>query len=325
MNKISYIKKKLQGPVFSIITPFKSNQEIDYDSLKRYINFLYDNGAEVFYVMFYNSRLGLLNRDEILNINKFCIQEVKKLSRKNIIICAEPYHCSTKESIKFVNYFHKNGADVVSLVFGEKFYNKKQVFSHFENIHNQSKSFLLLHQQLMENGLSGSKPNVYYSIDLLDKIMSLKKFVAMKEDAKNDLYTRKICKQISKKAIIITSGGGKKQWMKANKFGCQSWLSGVSNLNPAIAIDFLNFYKKKQKKKIQNYFKYIEKPFFKIVHKYGWHLSIKACLELNKNFKRHERQPMICLDNFNFLKVKKSFTKISKISKKVFKKDYFRI
>ena len=44
----------------------------------------------------------------------------------------------------------------------------------------------------MENGLSGSKPNVYYSIDLLDKIMSLKKFVAMKEDAKNDLYTRKI-------------------------------------------------------------------------------------------------------------------------------------
>ena len=82
----------------------------------------------------------------------------------------------------------------------------------------------------MENGLSANKPNVYYSINLLNKIMKLKKFIAMKEDAKNDFYTKKICKQISKKAIIITSGGGKKQWLKAKKFGCQSWLSGISNL-----------------------------------------------------------------------------------------------
>ncbi len=286
---------------------------------------MHDNGAEVFYVMFYNSRLGLLNHNEILNINKFCIKEVKKLSKKNIIICAEPYHCSTKESIKFVKYFHKHGADIVSLIFGEKFYDKKQVFKHFEKIHNKTQSFLLLHQQLMENGLSGSKPNTYYSIDLLEKIMSLNKFIAMKEDAKNDFYTKKICKQISKKAIIITSGGGKKQWLKAKKFGCQSWLSGISNLNPSIAIDFYNFCKNKQRNKIQNYFRCLEEPFFKIVKKYGWHLSIKACLEINKNFKRYERQPMVCLDNSSFLKVKKSFMEISKISKKVFKKSYFRV
>ena len=32
-------------------------------------------------------------------------------------------------------------------------------------------------------------------------------------------------KAISKNMIIITSGNGKKQWLKAAKFGCQSWLA----------------------------------------------------------------------------------------------------
>lgn len=274
--------------------------------------------------MFYNSRLGLLNNKEILNLNKFCIKLIKKLDKKNIIICAEPYHCSTKDSIKFVKYFHRYGADVISLIFGEKFYNENQVFRHFEKIHSQTKPFLLLHQQLMENGLSGIKPNTYYSIGLLNKIMSLKRFIAMKEDAKNDNYTKKICKKLSKKAVIITSGGGKKQWINAAKFGCQSWLSGLSNLNPSIALDFYNFYQNKDYNEMNNYFKYLEEPFFKIVKKFGWHLSIKACLEINNNFKRYERLPMIPLDKKNYLIIRKSLLKISSDSKKVFKKNYFQ-
>ena len=42
-----------------------------------------------------------------------------------------------------------------------------------------------------------------------------------------------------KHLIIITSGSGKRQWLKASKYGCQSWLSGISNLDPLIALDFL--------------------------------------------------------------------------------------
>lgn len=326
MRKYSYlIKKKIKGPIFSIITPFKVDGNIDYLALKNYIKFLYVNGAKVFYIMFYNSRLGLLSEKEILNLNKFCIETVKKLDKQNIIICAEPYHCSTKQSIGYVKYFEKCGADIVSLIFGEKFYNEKQIYDHFKTIHNKTKIFLLLHQQLIENGISGNKPYVYYSIKLLSSIMNLKRFIAMKEDAKKDLYTKEICKKISKKAIIITSGVGKQQWMKANRHGCQSWLSGISNLNPKIAIDFYKFYNAQNQVKVMKYIKYLEKPFYRIVKKYGWHLTIKACLELNKNFKRYEREPMIGLDNFHYKKIKKYLTKISENSKKNLKKNYFRI
>ena len=319
----SKIIKKLHGPIFSIITPFKKDDQVDYVSLKKYIHFLYSRGAKNFYLMVYNSRFGLLDEKEIIKLNLFCIRTVKKLDKKNIIICAEPYHCSTKKSIEFANIFYKNGADIVSLIFGEKYYSNDQVYSHFKQIHDNTKSFLMLHQQLLENGISGNPPLRFYPIELLIKICSLKKFIAMKEDAKNDDYTKKICKKLNKKITIITSGRGKRQWMKAYKYGCQSWLSGVSNLDPKLALDFYKNFKGKNNKYIENHFKYIEDPFFKIKDKFGWHLTIKGFLEFFGHFKRYERRPLKELNNKNFKYLASQAKKILKNSKKLNGEIYF--
>ena len=56
------LQNKLKGPIFSIITPFNKNEKIDYKFLKNYINYLYERGARNFFVMVYNSRLGLLTK-----------------------------------------------------------------------------------------------------------------------------------------------------------------------------------------------------------------------------------------------------------------------
>ena len=274
--------------------------------------------------MVYNSRFGLLDEKEIIKLNLFCIKTVKKLDKKNIIITAEPYHCSTNKSIKLVNLFKKNGSDITSLIFGEKFYNEQQVIKHFSEVHAKTNSYLLLHQQLIENGVSGNPSHIYYPIKVLEKISKLKRFIAMKEDAKNDAFTKKICKKISKNMTIITSGRGKRKWLKAAKYGCQSWLSGVSNLDPKIAIDFYEFYKLKNHRQMNKILELIEDPFFKIKDIYGWHLTIKACLEINNNFERFERMPLQKLNKKDFLIVQKKFNKLKENSKKKFNNKYFR-
>ena len=273
--------------------------------------------------MVYNSRLSLLVEKEIREINLFCIREVKKLNKENLIICAEPYHCSTKESIKYVNYFKRNGADIVSLIFGEKYYSDNQVLSHFKKIHANTNCFLLLHQQILENGISSNPNFVYYNLNLLEKILKLPKFIAMKEDAKNDAYTKNICKKFSKNIAIITSGGGKRQWLKAAKHGCTSWLSGVSNINPKIAFDFYNYYKSKNIKKMMLILKNIEDPFFRIKNQYGWHLTIKAFLEINKNFMRYERSPLKEVDKKNMKNFKIVFNEIKNKLKNYKLRNYF--
>jgi len=317
------IHKNLKGPIFSIITPFKKNEKVDYPSLKNYIKYMYHKGARNFYVMVYNSRLSLLNEKEIKEINVYCIKQVKKLNKKNIIICAEPYHCSTAQSIKYVKYFKKNGADIVSLIFGEKYYSDSQLYNHFKKIHDNSKCFLLLHQQILENGISSNPNYVFYSLEVLKKISKLPRFIAMKEDAKNKTYTKEICQKLSNEMTIITSGGGKRQWLQATKYGCTSWLSGVSNLNPTIAIDFYNLYKSKKYHEMFKIIKNIEDPFFKIKKRYGWHLTIKAFLELNKNYKRFERSPLKEIDNNELKRCKIVFKEIKEKIKNNNLEKYF--
>lgn len=324
MKKSLELRSKLKGPIFSIITPFDKNENIDFKYLKKYLNYLYFKGARNFYVMAYNSRLTLLNESEILKVNLFCIKEVKRLDKNNIIICGEPYHCSTQQSIKYVNIYKKKGADIVSLIFGEKFYSDEQLYDHFKKIHDNTNCFLLLHQQTLENGISSNPLFVFYTLNILKKISKLHKFIAMKEDAKSEIYTKKICKSISKQMTIITSGGGKGQWLKASKYGCTSWLSGVSNLNPKIALDFYDFYKLKNKDKMQSIIRNIENPFFKIKDQFGWHLTIKAFLELNKNFPRYERSPLRELNLHDLFKCKKVFDKIKKRIKKNNLEKYFK-
>ncbi|MDC0944665.1 dihydrodipicolinate synthase family protein [Candidatus Pelagibacter sp.] len=321
---LSNIKKKINGPIFSIILPFLENEKIDYISLKKYINFLYRRGAKIFYLMVYNSRFSLLDEKEIIKLNLFCIKVIKKLNRNNIVICAEPYHCSTKKSIFLANLFHKKGADIISLIFGEKYYSDHQVYKHFKSIHDNTKGYLLLHQQVLENGINAKKPFCFYSINLLNKICTLSKFIAMKEDSKSNKLTRDICKKLKKKIIIITSGIGKRQWLKASKYGCQSWLSGISNLDPKIAIDFYFNFKKKNKHFIKNYFKYLEDPFFKLTNKYGWHLTIKSFLQIFGHFDRFERMPLLELNNTRFKIIKKISKKIYMNSKKLDKEGYFK-
>ena len=320
--KKSSIIKKIQGPIFSIITPFKKNENIDYVNLSKYIKYMYKRGAKCFYVMVYNSRLSLLDENEIIKLNLFVISIVKKIDKENIVICAEPYHTSTRKSISFAKLLSKKGADIVSLIFGEKFYSEKQVFWHFKKISKSVKCNLLLHQQPFENGLSSKPATVNYSIKLLKKISKLKNFVAMKEDTKDDQLTRKICQNLKRDLVIITSGGGKRQWLKAAKYGCQSWLSGISSLDPKIAVDFYNLYKSNKKKEFLKIIEKFEDPFFNIKDKYGWHLSIKAMLEFKNFFLRIERLPLLQLNNIECKKIKKTYYTLKKNSKLYFKSQY---
>ena len=68
----------------------------------------------------------------------------------------------------------------------------------------------------------------------------------------------------------------------------------------------------------------IENPFFKIKDQFGWHLTIKAFLELNKNFPRYERSPLRELNLHDLLKCKKVFDKMKKRIKKNNLEKYFK-
>ena len=72
------LREKIKGPAFAIITPFcDGGKKVDWQALEEYVQFLYEGGAKVFYVMGYNSRFSILSDEEIMKLNEVVTRKVK--------------------------------------------------------------------------------------------------------------------------------------------------------------------------------------------------------------------------------------------------------
>ena len=123
----SDLKNRLSGCFYTIFTPFDEDENIDYESIEKYLTVLYRQGARKFYAMAYNSRYSQLTHPEIMDLNEFCIRTVKRLDQNNIVIVGDPIHCSTNETIEFTRHAKENGADLVSLIVREKYFCDDQI------------------------------------------------------------------------------------------------------------------------------------------------------------------------------------------------------
>ena len=287
------------------------------------MQFYYERGCRVFYIMAYNSRLTLMSSKEIEEFNIKIIKFLKSKYLDIIIIAAEGVENSTNETIRLCKKYEKAGADMVSVIFGEKYYSDSQVFEHFKKVNKNSNIKLLLHLQKISNGMSNNPPVVDYKISLVSKIMDLKNFLAIKEDVKDFDYTKKILKITKQKSILIRAGGGMEVFAKIYKHGCQAWLTGVGCLDPKISIDFYNSLLSKDYKFCNQIINKIERPFFKMISKYGWHIAVKSCLCDMNLMEKFERSPLKELNRKEHNEIVLFMNNLRKVSKSL-GKNYFQ-
>jgi len=304
------LRKRIQGPVFSVVTPFSSDDDsIDFHSLEHYLEYAYLAGARIFYVMGYNSRFSQLSWSEIQLLNRFVASTIKQLGSDTISIVADPLHCSTAVSIEFCKHSEDIGADLISLIFREKFYSREQVVQHYKLCASSSSTGVLIHEMPFLCGKTGHPIN--WPLDLLDELADIPNIIAIKEDTKDDGYSRDAINTIKDRLAVIISGGGKRQWLRFVDLGCTAWLNGIGVFEPKLAIRFMEAYQQGDENIWRRIIDDIERPFFANgVDVYGWHLIIRAALELRGHFCRHERMPMMPLSDREFEDVRRWFEQL---------------
>ena len=88
---------------------------------------------------------------------------------------------------------------------------------------------------------------------------------------------------------------GKSRWLRFSDQGCQAWLNGIGVFEAKIATSFGKL--GKSRLDYCDRMSKIEKPFFEYgVQKYGWHLAIKVALEHFNVMSRHDRMPLMPLN-----------------------------
>jgi len=297
MSYLDDLQTKIKGPIFSVVVPFRpKDDEIDFSALEGYLEYAYSSGARNFYVMGYNSRFSELSWEEIKVLNTFVTRVVKSYGCDTIVIVADPLHCSTATSKDFCRHAENIGADIISLIFREKYYSNEQVLKHYSMCAMSSDIGILVHEMPFISGHGGHTIN--WPVELLDQLADIENIIAIKEDAKDDDYSHEVISTIQDRLRIIISGGGKRQWLQFAELGCQSWLNGIGVFEPKLAITFWEAYQQGDQKTWEKIINDIEEPFFeKIVDKYGWHLGIKAALEVRGHMRRYERMPMLSLSD----------------------------
>ncbi len=310
VNKnLNNLKERLDGPIFTIFTPFNKDLSIDYYSIEKYINYLYAGGARVFYVMAYNSRYSQLNNDEILELNNFSIKCVKSLNKNNLIIVGDPIHCSTQESIRFSLTALENGGDAISLIMREKYFTDEQVLEHFASIGDKSKLPIVIHEMPFLSGFNGKQMN--WPRSLILRLRELDYVLAIKEDAKN-LEVSKLVLSLEPEIRTIFAGT-KKTFLPLKNYGLKSYLNGISIIDARIGIKFWNYWKADNFEGMNWIIENLENPFFQgPVSKYGWHKCNKALLEAAGHMHRRDRMPMPTLKKEEFNEVNLIYKKIKK-------------
>lgn len=303
----SDLSNKLAGCFYTIFTPFDENENIDYESIEKYLTTLYQQGARKFYAMAYNSRYSQLSHQEIMELNEFCIKKVKHLDRNNIVIVADPIHCSTKESIEFTRHAKETGADLVSLIIREKYFCDDQILQHYAEIGTNTGMPILVHEMPFLSGYNGTQ--MHWPESLISSLPKIPEIIALKEDAHNFDATLNALKLEPQIRVIIA--GTKSSFMKFKPHGARAYLNGISIIDARIGELFWEAYEKNDTKSIDFIIKKLEAPFFeKCAAKYGWHRTNKALLQAAGFMHRRDRMPLQHLSDEQFILIQNVFNEI---------------
>lgn len=306
------LRLKIKGPIYSIITPFKDNGDIDYQSLVNYIKYMYDNGAKLFYAMAFNTRYLLMSEEEILQVNETVIKTVNGFNDpKTVVIVGDPLNCSTKTSIKFAKHAKECGADVISLIYRAYLFFDDHVYNHYKAIADAVPDIgILVHEMPFARGIPQHQDGSW-SLDLVDRLADIPSVVAMKEDAKDDAYTRTVVDKISDRVAIVVSGNGLQQWSKVSD-KCAAWLTGIGNVWPKLELQFYKAHLNGDQETCHKIIEEVEKPYFWIKDNLSWHLGIKSTLEVLGIMSRKERMPYQPLNEEQHEKVRDILNGIEK-------------
>lgn len=301
------LKERLIGCFYTIFTPFDEQENIDFEALEKYITCLHHQGARCFYVMAYNSRYSQLSDSEIFDLNGFCIRTVKALDRDSIIIVGDPIHCSTRTTIEFAKHAKEAGADLVSLIVREKYFDNEQIIEHYATVGREAHMPILVHEMPFLSGYDGKQ--MHWPPTLLKDLRSIPEIVAIKEDAKDYAIT---CQALAlEPEIRIIIAGTKSSFIQYKKHGARAYLNGISMIDARIGALFWKAYEQDDYVTIDFITKKLEQPFFeKCATRYGWHRTNKALLQAAGLMNRRDRMPLKQLSDDEYKLIEHTYQEI---------------
>ena len=227
----------LQGSLVALVTPFQKDGSVDYESLRRLIDWHIDQGTDGIVSVGTTGESATLNVNEHIDVIEFTANHVDK----RVPVIAGTGANSTQEAIDLSEESRRKGADHVLLV--TPYYNKpnqKGLIAHFEKIANSVSI-----NQILYNVPSRTACDLLpESVEVLSKH---KNIIGIKEAVDNMDRIKSLTNISKNNNDFLVFSGDDPTFMNALNNGAHGVISVATNIIPKSISDICSFIRENNK------------------------------------------------------------------------------
>ena len=158
------------GTGVAIISPFKEDKTVDFDTFEKLINFQIENGTDAIVVCGTTGGPSTLTEEERFEVIKFCVEKVNK----RVPVIAGAGSNNTMQSVKLCKKCEELGVDGLLIV--TPYYNKttqKGIINHYKILAESVKLPIILYNVPSRTGLN-MLPKTVLELSKIDNIVGIK-------------------------------------------------------------------------------------------------------------------------------------------------------
>lgn len=282
------LRDQLTGPIPSIRTPFLKDGAIDFDSLRKMIDFVIDAGARSIMLTAGDSHLFALSDDELAEVTRITCEHA---ATRVTVIAADRFH-STARAVSFATLCRDAGAHVMMTLpphWGNGV-TSDTLASHYAAVADVMPVMIVtnLFNQLGEAVCFDA---VETALDLSPNV------VAIKEDM-GGTSAQKLALRVHNRCSIL-AGGQKINHMNLLPFGVDGYLSSFMTFRPKVAHAYWQAIEQNDMAAAQTIVNDFDIPLFEVLMKLpgGFDAGLHAILELVNQATRFRRLPYYSLSD----------------------------
>ena len=256
------VYQRIKGPVVALNICFNEDGSVDYEAVKRYVDWLGDNGAPIVLLTSGSSEYGSLTEDEVWRLTA----DIAEANAGRALFITASNHWKTSKTREFLKHADRVGADAVKVQMHKGLPLDGDVYSgYFDTIEDASDIPLLLLDAVPPVSLAAElakRPNIVGA-----KIHNLQWYYELTRATLDEEFA-------------VISAGQMKNMVQVHQVGSPAYLCPIAPFLPSVAFEFYDLVDARRYDDAwQMVFKY-EEPWLSGAKEIGWMASIKTAIYL---------------------------------------------
>ena len=279
------VRRALTGAVVSLHTPFRENGDIDYEGVRRIIDYTVDEGGSKTVILTAGDSLfTVLSDEEIAELTKVVVEYTA--GRAMVVAAADFW--STRQTVQFARYARDVGADILMVAPPDwsSSCTDDSIVEHYLRVAGCGIPLMVVTNFLMP------RPDAF-RLGVIERLRDeVEGIYAVKDDVCGE-FGRRLSLLVYDRWAVLVGTGNKRIVLNAVSYGCDGCMSGFMYFKAKLAHQFWSAVGDGDTDRIRRFVTENDIPFWDILRGFGPSVDpvFHGILELKGLAERWRRAP----------------------------------